>query len=356
MRRWFVVVVVLLSGCATAGGAPAGGVRLPQATDTPRETGPSALADPRDPRLPDPLVDPSQLVRRQPPAPGGPPLHRPRFQHAGEVGWLRDTEPVLAVTVGYETRGYPIQVMLWHEVVNDTVGGIPVATTYHPACNTGFTYGRRVDRRVLSFGASGWEYAGCGVLYDRQTETLWPQPVGRGAIGVLTGTRLTTHRTAIVAWRDFLTSYPGAWVLSRDTGHDRPYGRNPYPGYDDPEGPAPPGTLAADPRLRPMTRVVGLPGLGVAFVRSVVASSGVQIFGFGDRSLVAWHRPGQVSPLDAHRVGAGRDIGTVAVFDAVLDGRTLHFTRTARASSTPRPRRRGRSWDTPRTGRSPGGG
>jgi hypothetical protein len=84
---------------------------------------------------------------------------------AGAVGWLADTEAVLALTVGGETRACPLQVMTWHEIVNDTVGGVPVAVTYCPLCNSGVAFERAVAGRVLSFGTSGLLFADNLVLW-----------------------------------------------------------------------------------------------------------------------------------------------------------------------------------------------
>ncbi|HEX6233040.1 MAG TPA: DUF3179 domain-containing (seleno)protein, partial [Jiangellaceae bacterium] len=76
--------------------------------------------------------------------------------------------------------------MTWHEIVNDTVGGIPVAITYCPLCNSGVGLDRRVGDKVLDFGTSGRLYASNLVMYDRQTESLWPQLTGQAAVGVMT--------------------------------------------------------------------------------------------------------------------------------------------------------------------------
>jgi hypothetical protein len=237
---------------------------------------------------------------------------------------------VLALTIGGQTRGYPVQIMTWHEIVNDTVAGTPVAVTYCPLCNSGVAFDRTVGGRVLSFGTSGRLYADNLVMYDRQTESLWPQLTFTAAVGVLTGTRLTPHVLQTVAWRQFRTAHPRAWVLSRDTGFTRDYGRNPYAGYDDPQQPPLFPLPDADRRERLKERVIGI-GDGtaaVAVVRSAVAAAGVVEVTVGGRDLIVWHRPGQASALDDDAVGSGRDIGTVGVFDPMLDGRRLHFTVT----------------------------
>ncbi|TDO29871.1 uncharacterized protein DUF3179 [Kribbella sp. VKM Ac-2527] len=302
-------------------------VELPQVAAGPREDGPSALDNMRDQRLPRPLLDPDKIMSGGPPPDGIPPIDEPRFSRARTVGWLADTEPLLSLTVGGETRGYPLQIMTWHEIVNDTVGGVPVAVTYCPLCNSGVAFERRAATRVLSFGTSGRLYADNLVMYDQQTESLWPQLTGQAALGVVTGTTLRAIPMGTVAWRDFRTANPEAWVLTRDTGHDRPYGRNPYAGYDDPSGELLFELPTKDARLPVKERVVGVARGrdAVAVVRSAIARTGVLEVAAEGKDLIVWHRPGQASALDDERIVRGRDVGTVAVFDPVVNGRRLHF-------------------------------
>jgi Protein of unknown function (DUF3179) len=330
-----VITAMLLAACIATGpddpnSAAPQAVTLPQTAAGPKEDVPSALRNPRDAAFPPPLIDPGEIRSGGPPPDGIPTIDRPTFLRASDVTWLRDAEAVLALTIGGQTRGYPVQIMTWHEIVNDTVAGTPVAVTYCPLCNSGVAFDRTVGGRVLSFGTSGRLYADNLVMYDRQTESLWPQLTFTAAVGVLTGTRLTPHVLQTVAWRQFRTAHPRAWVLSRDTGFTRDYGRNPYAGYDDPQQPPLFPLPDADRRERLKERVIGI-GDGtaaVAVVRSAVAAAGVVEVTVGGRDLIVWHRPGQASALDDDAVGSGRDIGTVGVFDPMLDGRRLHFTVT----------------------------
>lgn len=132
-------------------------------------------------------------------------------------------------------RSYPIQILIWHEIVNDTIGGEPIAVTYCPLCNSAIGYRRRLGDRVLEFGVSGKLYKSDLVMYDRQTESIWPQFAGEAVAGKLTGEKLEPLAASTVSWRDWRGAHPNGWVLSRDTGHDRPYGTNPMVGYDDPD-------------------------------------------------------------------------------------------------------------------------
>ncbi len=333
-----VAGVLLLSACGggVAGGSASSGDgegrtasrALPNAAAGPREDTPSALDDMRQRSFPAALVDPDQILSGGPPPDGIPAIDSPRFVRADDVEWLGDGEPVLSLTVDGETRGYPLEVMTYHEIVNDTVGEVPVAVTYCPLCNSGVAFQRRAAGRVLSFGTSGRLFNDNLVMYDRQTESLWPQLTGTASIGVLTGTRLTPIPMGIVDWDRFRQDHPDAWVLSRDTGFDRAYGRNPYVGYDragtDPLFPL---ATPTDPRLDAKTRVVGVE-VGtdsVAVVRAALASARVLTISVGGDDVVLFHVPGQRSALGDQRIADGAEIGSVATFDASFEGRRLEF-------------------------------
>jgi hypothetical protein len=323
-------LLLLVGACGTGpdGSRPPGPSGSPGSA---REEVASALENPADPSFPDPLIDLDDLVSGGPPPDGIPPIDDPQFQPAREVDWLEAHEPLLSLTVNGETRGYPLQIMTWHEIVNDTVGGAPVAVTYCPLCNSGVAFDRAVDGRLLDFGTSGWLYADNLVMYDRQTESLWPQLTGQAAVGVLTGTPLEAIPMGIVGWDQFRTAHPDALVLTRDTGFDRDYGHNPYTGYDNPTG----GLLVEppdgrDPRLPVKERVIGLRigGDAVAIIRGRVADARVLPVEVGGRDLAVWHLPGQRSALDEDRVDEGKDIGTIGVFDPRIGRRVLSFAPT----------------------------
>ena len=196
---------------------------------------PSALDRMDDPELPDPLIDPAAVVSGGPPPDGIPPIDDPRFLDVAEVDLLADTEPVVVLSLDGDTRAYPVQILTWHEIVNDVVAGRPVTVTYCPLCNSALAFERTVGERVLSFGTSGRLYLSNLVMYDRQTESLWPQAEGRAVAGVLTGTELDRLPVALLPWGQFRDGFPDAVVLSRETGDARDYGSNPYVGYDDVE-------------------------------------------------------------------------------------------------------------------------
>jgi hypothetical protein len=328
-----IALALVAAACATDGDDRSGagpGVRgrpVEQVAPTEEEDTPSALADMTDGRLPPPLVDPSEVISGGPPPDGIPAIDEPTFVSAGEVDWLDDDEPVLALSLGDEYRAYPVQVLTWHEIVNDTVDGRPVAVTYCPLCNSAIAYDRRLEARVLTFGTSGRLYRSALVMFDRQTESLWTHFDGRAIAGVLTGRTLRAHAVSTVAWSDFRRAHPDALVLSRDTGFERDYGRNPYPGYDDVDTSPFLFEGEADGRFAAKTRVVGVDhgGDALAVVADALRRQGVVEVDLAGVPLTVWWKPGTASALDDGQLAEGRDVGATAVFDARLDGRTLRF-------------------------------
>jgi Protein of unknown function (DUF3179) len=301
-----------------------------QAAPSPAEDVPSALDDPNDDSFPEPLIDTAELLSGGPPPDGIPAIDRPKFLAADHVDFLDDEEPVLALEIGDDARAYPLQVMTWHEIVNDTVDGVPVAVTYCPLCNTAIAYDRRLGDRVLDFGTSGMLYNSALVMYDRQTESLWSHFTAEGIVGHLAGQELEVYPVAIVAWADWREAHPDGLVLSRDTGHDRDYGRNPYPGYDDIDSPAFLFEGEVDDRLAAKERVIGIErgGEAVAVRADELAEAGVVEVEIGGDTLVVWLDPGTASALDSPVLAEGRDVGATGVFVPVVDGEDLTFERT----------------------------
>jgi hypothetical protein len=307
-------------------GPPA--VPLPQVEAGPRERVPSALRAPDSAGLPEPAVDLADVVDGGQPPDGIPALDAPRFQRTGDVRWVDDREQVLVLEVAGEARAYPVQVLTQHEIVNDTVGGIPVAVTYCPLCASGVAFDRRVGDRVLSFGTSGMLYLSDLVMYDRQTESLWPQIEGAAVAGVLTGTELTVLPASLVSWEQWRAAHPQGWVLSRQTGFDRDYGSNPYYRYDDKASLPLFLAGAIDNRVEWLKQ----PVLGIASGEDALAIDiealrvdGVREVRVDGRDLTVWWLPGARSSLDGFAVGDGREVGTTAVFEPVVDGRPLRF-------------------------------
>ncbi|MXW98772.1 MAG: DUF3179 domain-containing protein [Acidimicrobiaceae bacterium] len=297
---------------------------------TPREDVPSGLRDRRHPDHPEPLIDLSEIRSGGPPPDGIPPLENPVFEPAGEVDWLPEVEPVLALEINGDARAYPLRIMTWHELVNGTVGGTPVTVSYCPLCNSAVAYDRRVGDRILDFGTSGELFNSSLVMYDRQTESLWSHYTGQAVVGHLTGTELDLIPVQTVSFEDFLSSYPQGHVLSLSTGYGRSYGQNPYEFYDSSSRPF----LFSGPfdsRLEPLTRVLALraEGEGAVIPLDVLSERHVVPFSFAGRELVALFEPGTASALDSPNIAEGRDVGATGVFVRSVDGQPLDLSVSA---------------------------
>ncbi len=295
--------------------------------------GPSALDDRFNDAFPDPLIDPGDILSGGPPPDGIPPIDDPQFISVEEAdAWINDVEPVLVVDIDGDVRAYPIQIMMWHEIVNDTVGGIPLAVTYCPLCNSAITFERTVRGVETTFGTSGSLYFANLVMYDRVTESLWNQLDGRAVVGVLTGEVLEQIPSSTVSWADVKESRPDAKVLDRDaTGYRRNYGTNPYTGLDDPNGQPFLFTGNIDVRAKAMQNIVAMESEtdAVAWSLDVISDdsgTAVTVGEFdGDPIVILW-KAGEASALDTSDISAGRDVGTVGVFSPIVDGQELTFT------------------------------
>ncbi len=286
---------------------------------------------------PAPLVDPGEIVSLLAPD-SIPSIDHPKFLSVSRVDFLDPREPILAIDVGGDAKAYPVQILIWHEIVNDVVGGMPVALTYCPLCNTGIAFGRpTIDGQLLDFGTSGKLYQSNLVMYDRQTQSLWPQALGEAVIGPLTGTKLRLVPVQMVSWGDWKAEHPDGGVLSRNTGASRPYGENPYGGYDRPNSsPFAFGGAAIDPRLPPKARVVGVQvgddveafPYDVLSVRALGGWSAVTDR-VGGRIVVVFWKEGTVSAVDAPVIADSRSVGSTGVFDLRVAGRTLTFRATS---------------------------
>lgn len=275
------------------------------------------------------LVDRNRIVLGGPPPDGIAPIDDPNFERADTVDWLAADEAVIAVRVGDTVRGYPVQILIWHEIVNDTIDGVPAAVTYCPLCNSAVVFDRRHEGQTLDFGTSGAVYQSALVMYDRQTESLWTHFDGRSVVGDLVGGRLERLSASTVSWEQFRSAHPTAEVLSRDTGRSRPYGRNPYGAYDQRDAPLT-GFFSGnvDAREAAMERVVGVTAAEPVAVRSAhLAEVGVIETTVAGTPLTLWSAPGLASSLNDDTVAGGDHIGASGVFVAEHGGRTLSFAR-----------------------------
>ncbi len=319
-----VLLTVVFTAC-TSDGDPA-----PEATGRPPSTtGPEpvkALADGL--QVP---VDPDEIISGGPPPDGIPPIDDPSFEWAGEVFWLEENEPVLAVEFDGIAKAYPIRIMTWHEIVNDEFGKSPIVVTYCPLCNTGIAFERpTIDGELLDFGTSGKLFNSNLVMYDRQTETYWAQATGQAILGDLVPERLNFVPARLISWADWLEANPNGEVLSIDTGFDRDYGANPYGGYD--SGSPFLFSGEVDPRLPGTAHVLGIAQRGAALAVPLEELAGIAEAGWtvtevevGREALVVFWKAGTSSALDAGTIADGRDVGASVAYVPKADGKALTF-------------------------------
>src|SRR5215831_1347624 len=270
------------------------------------------------------LVPVEEIVSGGPPPDGMPAIDRPAFvSPAAAAAWLAAREPVLALEVKGDARAYPLQILMWHEIVNDVVGGVPVAVTFCTLCNSGIAFERTIGGSTLDFGTSGKLYKSDLVMYDRQSHSLWAQMEGRAIVGTYAGTRLKLIPANTISFEDWRATHPAGKVLSRESGYNRNYGVNPYRSYDQPQlGPFLfRGEL--DPRRPPKERVVGIK-LGEAaraYPWPMLAECRVVHDRLGDQDLVILYRPGTLSALDDEEIKRSRAVGATGTFSRVVEGR-----------------------------------
>ena len=269
-----------------------------------------------------------EILSGGPPRDGIPPLDDPKFTTPEDASkWLGDQEPVIAFELNGDVRAYPLQILTWHEIVNDVVGGVPVSATFCPLCNAALVFDRRLEGTVYDFGTSGKLRNSDLIMWDRQTESWWQQFTGEGIVGELAGKRLTILPASIISFSDFRAANPDGAVLSRDTGFSRDYGRNPYAGYDRADQPPFLFDGDLDGRLLPKERVATLTigQVDAAFPFSTLEEERVVNYTVNEKDLVVFFKFGTVSALDQGSIKSSRDIGATGLFESQVDGRDLTF-------------------------------
>ena len=252
----------------------------------------------------------TEIMSGGPPKDGIPAVDNPQFITVSDETILSAREAVVTVEIeGARPRAYPIRYLMWHEIVNDRIGEMPVSVTYCPLCNSFMVFDGRVEGRELTFGVSGKLRNSDMVMYDRQTESWWQQAIGEGIVGELTGAELTLLPTWMESWQEFSTRNPDGLVMAQPA-FPRQYGRNPYVGYDTSSRPflfsgeMPPHDIA------PLMRVVRVGDTAWTMERvrqeGSISEAGVTI---------SW-TAGKASALDQYGVADGRDVGTIRVKDS----------------------------------------
>jgi len=257
----------------------------------------------------------AEIISGGPPKDGIPAIWEPSHIPVTQERRLHDREPVLTYEHhGEAARAYPIRYLMWHEIVNDVVGGLPIAVTYCPLCNSAMVFDARVGGGRHTFGVSGLLRHSDMIMYDRETLSWWQQAVGEGIAGQHAGARLRQLPGWVESWAEFRARNPGGLVMEEPEWR-RAYGSNPYVGYDTAarpflyRGEDPPHGINA------LSRVVRVEDRAWTFAR-LRAEGEIREAGV----VLTW-TPGQASALDSRTIAAGRDVGTVRVRD--MAGRDL---------------------------------
>ena len=172
-----------------------------------------------------------------PPKDGIPSIDDPKFTEISGSQFVSDSDVVIGLEINGDARAYPLFILVWHEIVNDVVGGTPVAVTYCPLCYTNQVFERIVNGNEVEFGTSGKLYQSNLLMYDRWTDSYWSQGLGMAVTGKLSGIQLKTIPFDVITWGDWKKLHPDSLVLTTDTGHFRSYATDPY------------GDYYADPRI-----------------------------------------------------------------------------------------------------------
>lgn len=276
-------------------------------------------------------VDLSEINSTDIPKDGIPSISRPRFVSIKKAKtWLGQNEPVLVVEVDDVARAYPLQIMLFHQIINDTLKGRPLLITFCPLCNSALVFSRRVGGKTLTFGTTGKLRNSGLIMYDRQTESWWQQFTATGIVGTQTGEKLALDRSSqIISFETFSQRHAKGKVLSRDTGFRRQYGLNPFQGYDAIENSPIMLVDEADPRLPAMERVlnISLNGDYKLYPYGVINEFSVINDSVGDTPVVVLTGSGYVSPLDQKDIVDSKTIPLAVAYDRTLDGTVMTFSK-----------------------------
>ncbi len=179
-------------------------------------------------------IELNQILDGGPGKDGIPAIHNPKFIPREKAN-LRDDVFGVLVESGDVVRYYPYNILVWHEIVNDSFGGMDIAVTFCPLCGSAIVFNRRVEGQTLRFGVSGKLYESNLLMYDDRTESLWSQSRGEAVVGDYTGTKLELVKMQLLPFKTLKSRYPQALILSDKTGHFRDYSLYPYENYNDTE-------------------------------------------------------------------------------------------------------------------------
>ncbi len=305
-------------------------------------------------------VDPEEILPGGPSKDGIPSIIDPNWVSYADAGtWLEDKEPVISVYINGQARAYPLQILIWHEAVNDVVGGVPVVVTFSPLSYSTIVYDRRVGKDILTFGITGYLRKLNTILYDYKTESFWQQITGNAIVGDLTGAKLIPIPCQIISFEQFQQAYPEGLVLSTDNQQYKDYGTNPYYKFDR-FRPDPYEAYVVESSRHSSLDYYSLDGKDYdrqhdidyeknyteeisPMERILVFNIGDVFYGYpysftfkqkvfndekNDVPFVIFHLDGAVSAVDERNIPSSKEIGSTGIFDRRVDGEILTFSYT----------------------------
>ena len=271
----------------------------------------------------------SEIIEGGPGKDGIRSIDTPVFSSVEETKkWLHLREPVVAFISGEVARAYPLQILIYHEIVNDQVNDQSIAVTYCPLCNAAMVFSRLHNGELLEFGTTGKVHTSNLVMYDRSSESWWLQFTGEGIVGKYTGEQLALLPSQIVSFEQFRDAYPYGMVLSKQTGFDKKYGVNPYKEYDSRSLPY--GWFfrnLVDPRLDAMERVLGVVTKNKVRTYPFSALNSVPLLQehIDNQPVLVVSKKGIASAVDKKLIRESKDTLTAAAYSRVVNDRVLDF-------------------------------
>ncbi|MEX2525543.1 MAG: DUF3179 domain-containing protein [Gammaproteobacteria bacterium] len=232
-----------------------------------------------------------------PPKDGIPSIDDPVFRDASwGDSFLDDGDIVFGIHMNGKARAYPQRILVWHEIVNDSINDEAISVTYCPL--TGSAVG--FYRGDTGLGVSGRLVNSNMVMYDRDTDSYWPQILAAAIRGPLQGQGLREFRVIWTTWGRWKSRYPETGVLSDRTGYMRNYRNDPYGGYNPISGYYKSGSgplfplMNKDDRLAPKQTVLGFRTADAAFAVNLdtLRNKGLLQYKYAGRHFVVVHDPG----------------------------------------------------------------
>lgn len=227
----------------------------------------------------------------------------PALLPAGIAGHVAGLEPVIAVEIAGETRGYPMRIVAAHGIINDTLAGVPIAVTYCRACSSAMVFDRRIAGEASAFGTAGVLYEQNMVMFDAASGTWWQQINGVGLAGPYGDRNLDIVPSTILSaamFKSRVEQNPGALMAIDSELSQQPLASR--DSFDLPE----PATRHAG--LSPVERVVVV-GREAWPLELLRRQGRVET----DELLIVWE-PGRQAAPDLYGRDEGQDVGNVSVY------------------------------------------